>query len=217
LKNSGSLVEGLNTLCYRSLRYIGVILLKAFFSFRVVNTHLVPANGHFIITANHCSFMDPVALQAACPRRIIFMMTEKYYKTLWTRWFFKLMYAIPLRDDTPYNIGPLKKGLRLLQGGKVIGIFPEGGISRTGGLQEGKPGTMLLAQKSQAPVLPAFISGTFEALPWQAKFFRKARITVTFGEPIGFDDLSHGARGQEGLQRAIDNLMQKINELALSQ
>jgi 1-acyl-sn-glycerol-3-phosphate acyltransferase len=207
-------LQVLNTVCYKALRSIAVILLKSFFSFRVVNPRLVPTQGPFIVNANHCSFMDPVALQAACPRRIIFMMTEKFYNPLWIRWFFRLMYAIPLRDSTPYNIGPLKKGLRILQEGKAIGIFPEGGISLSGAVQEGRPGTMLLAQKSQASLVPAFISGTHQALPRNARFLHKAKIAVIFGEPVGFEDLCRGSKGQEGLQRATESLMQRIKDLA---
>lgn len=158
--------------------------------------------------------MDPPVLQAACPRRIIFMMTEKYYNPLWGRWFFKLMYCIPLRDESPYNIGPLKKGLKRLSEGKVIGIFPEGGISRDGILRDGRPGTLLLAQKSGAPVIPAFISGTYQALPREAKFFRKAKIQVIFGKPVNFRELAQGLPEKEGLKRATEYLMQKIKELS---
>ncbi|MBW1679559.1 MAG: 1-acyl-sn-glycerol-3-phosphate acyltransferase [Deltaproteobacteria bacterium] len=178
------------------------------------NIHHVPTTGPFIITANHSSFMDPPVLQAACPRRIIFMMTEKYYNPIWVRWFFKSMHCIPIREGTPYNIGPLKKGLKVLSQGKVIGIFPEGGISQSGVIRDGRPGTLLLAEKSDAPILPAFISGTYLSLPRDAKFFRKAKIKVIFGSPVIFDELSQGLKGKEGLQMATDNLMRKIKQLS---
>lgn len=160
--------------------------------------------------------MDPPVLQAACPRRIYFLMTEKYYNPIWGRWFFKLMHAIPLRENTAYNIGPIKTGLKILHQGKVIGIFPEGGISKTGVIQEGRPGTLLLAQKSNSSILPVFISGTYQALPKQAKFFRKAKIKVIFGNPISYEKLSGGLKGKLGLEKATRNLIQKIRDLPQS-
>jgi 1-acyl-sn-glycerol-3-phosphate acyltransferase len=124
------------------------------------------------------------------------------------------MRAIPLRDNTVYNIGPVKTGLEILKHGNVIGIFPEGGISKTGIMQEGRPGTLLLAQKSNVPILPAFISGTYLALPKHAKFFRKAKIKVIFGNPITYAELSRGVKGKKGLEDATQNLIQKIRDLS---
>ena len=177
------------------------------------NTHHVPAIGSFILVANHVSFLDSVVLQAACPRRITFMMAEKYYNPFWGRWFFKLMGYIPLRDDTSYNIGPLKKGLKVLKHGNGIGIFPEGGISPHGELRDARPGTLLLAEKSSAPIVPAFISGTYQALPRHARFFRRAPIKVFFGGHVSFLELSHGLKGKNGLKEASRNLMNVIKAL----
>lgn len=205
--------EFFNTLFYRSARLVGVPLLRLLFSLKVQNASLVPSRGALLIAANHCSFMDPVVLQAACPRRIIFMMTERYYNPLWGRWFFKQMQAIPLREGTVYNVGPLRKGVKALQEGKAIGLFPEGGISRTGALQEGQPGILLLAQRTDAPIVPACIFGTYRALPRHAKFPRPAKISVVFAAPRTFFELAEGIGGKEGLRRATWALMEEIKKL----
>jgi len=214
LEDKASFGGSLNNLFFKSLKLLGQRVLKTFFFLEAVNIHQVPATGPFIITANHFSFMDPPVLQAACPRRIHFLMTEKYYNPIWGHWFFKLMGAIPLRENTSYNIGPVKIGLEILKQGNVIGIFPEGGISKTGIIQEGRPGTLLFAQKSNVPLLPAFISGTYVALPKHAKFFRKSKIKVIFGNPITYDELSGGLKGKKGLEEATQNLMKKISDLS---
>ena len=214
MKDKALFAELLNNIFFNSLKFLGHSLLRTFFSFEVVNIHQVPAIGPFIIAANHLSFMDPPTLQVACPRRIHFLMTEKYYNPLWGRWFFRLMHAVPVREKTVYNIGPIKIGLEILNQGKVIGIFPEGGISKTGVIQEGRPGTLLLAQKSQVSILPAFISGTYQALPRHARFFRKAKIKVVFGKPITYEKLSGGLKGKKGLEAATKNLIGKISELS---
>ena len=214
LKNRFSSPGIFNRLFFSCLKFLGYRLLRLFFAFEVENIERIPDTGPFIVTANHFSFMDPAALQAACPRRIFFLMTEKYYNPIWGRWFFKLMYAIPLREDTSYNISALKTGLKVLAQGKVIGIFPEGGISLSGMLREGRPGALLLAQRSGASVIPAFISGTFQALPKGSQFFRKAKIKVIFGNPISYEELSEKLNGEKGLDQATKNLMGKIEGLA---
>jgi 1-acyl-sn-glycerol-3-phosphate acyltransferase len=214
LENKASFGGVLNNLFFKSLKFFGHRLLKTFFSFETVNIHQVPPTGPIIITANHSSFMDPPVLQAACPRRIHFLMTDKYYNPIWGRWFFRLMGAIPLRENTAYNIGPVKIGLEILKNGNVIGIFPEGGINKTGVIQEGRPGTLLLAQKSNVSILPTFISGTYLALPKHAKFFRKAKIKVIFGKLITYEELSRGVKGKKGLEEATQNLIQKIRDLS---
>jgi 1-acyl-sn-glycerol-3-phosphate acyltransferase len=123
------------------------------------------------------------------------------------------MSCIPLRDQSSYNIGALKKGLKVLHGGKGIGIFPEGGISPDGEIKDARPGTLLLAEKSSAPVVPAFISGTYQALPRHARLFRRASIRVLFGSQVSFPELSKGMKGKKGLEEASHNLMNAIKAL----
>ena len=185
-----------------------------YFAFSIRQTHYLPAAGPFIITANHVSFMDSVVLQTACPHRIVFFMTRRYYDPVLVRWFFRFMYCIPLNEDTPYNIAAVRNGLKFLTYGNVVGIFPEGSISQEGVLRPGMPGSLLLAQKADVPILPAYIDGTFQALPRQARFFRKAKISVSFGEPVAYAVLSEGLPAKKGLQAATKNLMDRIGALA---
>ena len=217
MKNGLSIASFCNDIFFNVLKFLDFAILKIFFSFEIKNLHHLPITSPFIITANHFSFMDPPVLQAACPRRIIFFMTEKFYNPIWGRWFFKLMHCIPLRENTPYHIAPLKRGIKLLKEGKVTGIFPEGGVSRNGKIQDGRPGTLLLSQKTSFPIIPAFISGTYQALPRHAKFFRRSKIKVIFGCPVYFNDLSNGLKGKKGLERATKNLIQIFRDLAKKQ
>ena len=210
-----SFIEVINRLLYGGLRFLAVAILKYCFNFSVRNVHLIPSTGPYIIIANHVSFMDPVVLQSSCPHRIVFLMTESYYNPILVRWFFKLMRCIPLNEDSPYNIRALRLALDALKQGNVVGIFPEGSISREGVLRDAMPGTLLLAQKSGAPILPAYIEGTYDALPRHARFFRKATISVSFGARLDYHrDLAQGLTGKEGLQAATRKLMNYIVNLA---
>jgi 1-acyl-sn-glycerol-3-phosphate acyltransferase len=83
--------------------------------------------------------------------------------------------------------GAIKRVLRLLEGGAGVGIFPEGPFSREGRLVRGQPGVALLALRSGAPVVPAAIRGTFEALARRPLHIpRRHALSVRFGAPMRF-------------------------------
>ncbi len=166
------------------IKAIGVILLRVFYNARVENREFIPLDGPLIVAANHFSYMDPIVLQVVFPRRIYFMMTDLYFEGR-GKWFFKLMRCICVKEKGP-NISALREGIKALKKNTVIGIFPEGGVSKEGCLQEGNPGVGFLAIKSGAQIIPAFISGTYEALPKGAKIPKISKIKVTFGKPMRF-------------------------------
>lgn len=186
-------------------------MLKVFFRIRTENKKHIPLKGPLIVAANHFSYMDPVALQTVFPRRISFMMTELYYEGC-GKWLFQLLRCICVKEEGA-NIAALKKGLDVLKRKGVLGIFPEGGVSREGTLQEGNPGIGFLVRKSSAPVIPAFISGTYKALPKGAKIPKISRIKVTFGTPMKFEYPAE-RDDKKGLEEITRQIMEQIKKLS---
>ena len=207
------LIGLLNNCFFSMLKAIGVLLLKMFYHVQVENSEQIPHKGHLIVASNHFSYMDPMVLQAVFPRRISFMMTELYYEGR-GKWLFKLLRCICVKEKGS-NIAALREGLEVLKKNEVLGIFPEGGVSKEGRLQPGNPGIGFLAKKSGAPVIPAFISGTYEALPKGAKIPRISRIKVVFGKPIKFDNIDENANKQ-GIVETTRQIMDQIKELSLA-
>ncbi|MEJ2230941.1 MAG: (d)CMP kinase [Nitrospirales bacterium] len=78
------------------------------------------------------------------------------------------------------------RALAHLQAGEPVVIFPEGTRTEDGALQPGKPGLGYLVAESQCQVIPAYISGTFKALPIRARWPRFFPIKVTLGKPLQF-------------------------------
>jgi 1-acyl-sn-glycerol-3-phosphate acyltransferase len=205
--------EFLNNCFFFVLKTTGVVLLKVFFHIQVQNAGYIPREGPLIVAANHFSYMDPVVLQAMFPRRIAFMMTEIYYEGR-GKWLFQLLHCICVTEKGS-NRAALKQGMTVLKKNDVLGIFPEGGVSREGLLQEGNPGIGFLVAKSGAPVIPAFISGTYQALPKGAKIPRSTRITIIFGKPMAFEDMSEWGT-KKGFEEIAKVVMERIAALALS-
>ena len=90
--------------------------------------------------------------------------------------------AIPL--DREGSALSLKKGLAVLQRKKGLVIFPEGTRSPDGQIRPARPGIGFIAQKSGAPVIPVFISGSNQALPVGGRFIRPAKLRVKVGKPV---------------------------------
>lgn len=203
----------LNNCFFFVLKAAGVVLLKVFFHIQAQNAGYVPRKGPVIVAANHFSYMDPVALQSMFPRRIAFMMTELYYEGR-GKWLFQLLHCICVKEKGS-NSTALKQGMEVLTRNGVLGIFPEGGVSREGRLQEGNPGIGFLAIKSGAPVIPAFISGTYKALPKGAKIPKISRITIIFGKPMTFENFNEQER-KKGIEEITKVIMGHIEKLSFS-
>lgn len=201
----------LNNCFFFVLKAIGVVLLKVFFHIQVQNAGHVPRKGPLIVAANHFSYMDPVVLQSMFPRRIAFMMTELYYEGR-GKWLFQLLHCICVKEKGS-NRTALKQGMEVLNKNDVLGIFPEGGVSQEGRLQEGNPGIGFLAVKSGAPVIPAFIAGTYKALPKGTKIPKISRIKIIFGKPMTFNNVSeHGKK--KGIEEITKVIMERIEKLS---
>jgi 1-acyl-sn-glycerol-3-phosphate acyltransferase len=93
----------------------------------------------------------------------------------------------------------VKHTLALLADGEAVLVFPEGGRGDGKTLGEANKGVTLLAMKSGAPVLPVGIAGSHKWLPHGAKFPRRLRLTVCYGEPFTFADVQrdHGKNARE--------------------
>ncbi|TLD42842.1 MAG: 1-acyl-sn-glycerol-3-phosphate acyltransferase [Candidatus Jettenia ecosi] len=206
------LMDLLNNCFFLVLKVVGVILLRILYHIQVENKAWIPLKGPLIVAANHFSYMDPVVLQAMFPRRIIFMMTEQFYEGRW-KWLFKLFRCICVRKKGT-NIAALREGIEVLRKNNVLGIYPEGGVSKEGQFQEGNPGIGFLVKKSNAPVVPAFISGTYEALPKGAKIPRIFKIKVVFGKPMTFEKIKGTTK--EEIEEITRKIMEQIKKLSPS-
>lgn len=154
---------------------------------RVVYYHPLPKGG-FIVASNHISHFDPPMIGSYFRRRIDWLgMTELFHGKI-LRGLFTDLGVIPI-DRHGKDRTALREAVKRLKVGRVVGIFPEGGIrDSASSIVNGakmKAGVAVLAGLSGAPILPAVILGSdrlYNArnwLPW-----RGGRVWIGFGEPI---------------------------------
>jgi 1-acyl-sn-glycerol-3-phosphate acyltransferase len=170
-------------------------LATRFFPLAVEGAERLPARGPYIIAANHHNYLDGVVLGLAVPEPIAFVVMPRVYRaTALHPPFHDRIGSIPINLERP-DVGGLRRALKALEGGAIVGIFPEGPFSHRGRLEAGLPGVGLLALRARVAVVPAAIRGTFEALR-DRRFYlpRRTPITVRFGLPRRFSGEADQAR-----------------------
>lgn len=161
---------------YWLIRKFLISVFKLFFKFKVEGLENLPKKTNFIVAANHSSFLDPLIIAAAMPKRVYWIAMRALYKVSWLAWVMNKFGVLPTGNSS-------ERAVRLLLKNKNVCIFPEGGISRDGSLKEFRRGAALLALRTGRPVVPCAILGANQALPRTAKFPRMHPIKVKIGKP----------------------------------
>ncbi|MEN9376410.1 MAG: hypothetical protein RL710_1567, partial [Pseudomonadota bacterium] len=143
------------------LRFVAWVLSHFIYRFKVRGEENIP-DGAAILACNHVSFVDAVLLMAASPRPIYFIMDHRIFKVPVLGWLFRLGKAIPIApraEDPQAYEAAFDSAVKVLKEGDLLAIFPEGGITRDGTLQEFKGGIMKILERAEqqgihAPVVP---------------------------------------------------------------
>jgi 1-acyl-sn-glycerol-3-phosphate acyltransferase len=144
------------------LRFVAWVLTRCIYRFDARGAERIPAEGPAVLVCNHVSFIDAVLLMAASPRPIRVIMDYRIFRVPVLGWLFRLAGCIPIapREEAPQAYQrAFDEAVRVLREGDLLGIFPEGGITRDGQLQPFKGGVMKILEQAQAeglrvPVLP---------------------------------------------------------------
>ncbi|MDO8475082.1 MAG: lysophospholipid acyltransferase family protein [Candidatus Rokubacteria bacterium] len=196
---------------YGILKPLVVFVMRAWFGLRVRGAEHVPSSGPALIVSNHQSILDPPLIGGATRRRIYFLAKAELFRIPVFGWLLRALHARPVRREGS-DPRALRTAALLLEEGKALLVFPEGTRSLDGRLGEGKPGVGMLAVTSGAPVVPAYVSGTLEALPKGATWPRRSQVSVSFGPAIHFK-AQIGAGRKERYREAAEEMMRGIAQL----
>jgi len=189
------------------LRFLIRILLKLIAHFEIKGRDNVPTEGGIIISSNHIGILDIIMVYFAIDRTDLFIpVAEKWEKIGWIRWLGKQLNFLFVDRYNP-DLKAIRKMITLMKEGKCLVIAPEGTRSRTGSLNEAKPGVAYLAALSGFPVVPVAITGTEDkVLLSNAKRFKKSNITLTGGKPFTVPPLPKTDR-DDALKNYTDEIM----------
>ena len=193
------------------MRFLVWILIHTIYRVRVTGLTNIPDKGPLIVAANHVSFVDPLIIAGMVRRPIRFVMYHKIYRIPLLKFIFKTGKAIPIAGRSE-NREILERAYRriheTLEEGEVLGIFPEGAITRDGEIKRFKKGIEKTVREQPVPVVPMALCNL-----WGSMFSRRdpllkrrpyklwAKIELRIGEPIPPEELT--AERLEAAVRAL--------------
>jgi 1-acyl-sn-glycerol-3-phosphate acyltransferase len=173
-----------------------------------VEAERVPPHGPLIIFTNHVNVLEiPILFTRLQPRKMHGMILAERWDIPVLRWMLEVTETIPLHRGEA-DIDAFHRGLEVLKRGEILVISPEGTRSHDGRLQQAHPGVVLLALRSQAPLLPVAYYG---AESWQENLshLKRTDFHLKVGRPFQLqtsgEKVKHAAR-----QRMIDAMMVQL-------
>lgn len=179
----------------------------------------LPRTGAFVLAANHQTMLDSPFVSLGVPRKVIFVAKLKYYQGSGLKgralgWFLTAIGQTPIDPASADTAAPaLQTARRLLRGGGVWAVYPEGTRSPDGYLHRGRTGALRVALPLGVPVIPVAVCGTLAPRPRWKRSWARERITVTYGTPLDLSPWAHRAEDPQAWREATDALMTRLSQM----
>jgi len=171
----------------------------------------VPARGPLILITNHVNVLEiPVLYSRLQPRPISGFFAAKRLESAWMRWLLNTLNGIPVQRSK-LDRTALKLAISRIRAGDVFAIAPEGTRNADGRLGQGKPGVVLLALQSEAPIQPIVHWGDKH---WQRNLrrLRRTPFHIAVGRPFRLDTGGKQVN-QQMRQEILDEIMVQMAAL----
>lgn len=172
-----------------SLKHLLKVVLRVAYRVDVTGASNMPAAGErAVVVVNHTSFLDAAVLAAFLPGRPTFAVATKIAERWWMKPLMRLFDAFPVDPTNPMSA---KAMVRAVKEGRTLVIFPEGRITVTGALMKVFDGPGMVADKSDAPIVPVRIDGAqytpFSRLRGKVRQRLFPKVSLTVLPPVRFD------------------------------
>ena len=172
---------------YRLFRSIGRPLVRTLWDIHVEGEERVPKSGGFVLVANHSSWTDTVFIGYAFSDLVHYLTDSEWY----FRWYMfpivRIFGSLPICKGKT-TMSAIRQCVQSLHDGKVVGVFPEGRLTRDGNLQNAAGGAGLIAKTAKVPILPVALEGAYYAYPYHRRFPRRCTIRIKIGKAVWPDD-----------------------------
>lgn len=191
-------------LFYRTCRGICRFTRIQTIRIHALNGRSVDREGAFVLAVTHLSHLEPAVLSVLNDREIDWMTRKEFYCNWLVAWIFARIRCFRV-DRQGIPVSAIRTGISRLRAGRVVGIFPEGGVAtgREAVIRGGplKRGFCSMAIRAGAPIIPCVVLGTEKLLCVKAWLpFRRSQLWVAYGEPI---HPPHGCRSTRESRRQL--------------
>jgi len=195
---------------YKGLKIFDKLFFGLLYRVEVEGLENMPVGGSAIFASNHASFLDPMLLLNIIPRRCHSIAGSWLFKIIFISWVIRTVDSIPAEGSISLSIAALNRGDAVL-------IFPEGRCrcSKEKFGERPRKGVAVLALKTGAPIIPIYITGTFEAYPEGKifpRFFKKLKVRI--GKPFKLNKYKDEVIPVPILENALQDIMASIKRLA---
>lgn len=181
----------------------------------------LPTQGGFVVSPNHVSYVDPLVFahfMYDSGRPTYFLGKDSLFKIPFVGFALRRAGQIPVYRGSLKAANSYRAAVAAVHGGKAVGIFPEGTITRDPDLwpMRGKTGAARVALETRCPLIPVAQWGAQEILPpyeHRLRLFPRRTMSVLAGEPVDLSDLYDQPIDTATLRIATDRLMDRITLL----
>jgi len=180
-----------------------IFLYKLVYRTKTINQDNIPDEGSFILCGNHVSFMKVPVIVVFTKRKVKFIAKEELFKNLFLKWLGYLFEAIPVKRGKQ-DLESMKKSLKVLSSGEILGLFPEGtrnGIKKNVKI---KNGAAYMSIKTGVPIIPVGIKTTKAPFP---------KIILNYGKPLDYSEYKGKTSDKEMLDKISTEIMGNIIKL----
>ncbi|MFR2535031.1 MAG: (d)CMP kinase [Clostridia bacterium] len=167
---------------------------------KIVGNQNVAEEGAFIICANHINYLDAAAIVLFTKRKVNFIAKEDLFNHRILNWLAHVFDIIPINRGTQ-DLESMKRSIKTLNAGGILGIFPEGtrkGIAKGG---KAKTGAAYMAIRTGTPVIPVGIAGSFKPF---------TKVVMQYGKPMDFGEYQSKTPEKETLEKVSNEIMNQI-------
>lgn len=185
---------------YKVVKNLVKVYYKIRFKTKVIGEHNIPKNGPVLLTSNHVSLHDPPLVAIFTKREMSFFAKSELFTVPLFGNVLKRLNAIPVNRGKG-DRAALKVSVDALKNNKMLLMFPEGSRNLSGQLSPLQEGASFIAMKSNAPIVPVAIKGSYN---------KKEGVELIFGKPIDVNTLIEEGKKRKEITEILEERLKNM-------